>query len=65
MLLSKLSMLSTGGLLSTTALWYPKVASPLFSTYRYDAENLRLSIACQSAPTPTIHVLSFVSEFQL
>ena len=65
MLLSKLLIGSTGGPLRTMPFWYPNVALPSLSTYRYDADSFRSSIACQSAPTPTIHVSSLVCEFQL
>ena len=34
-------------------------------TYRYDAVSFSASIACQSAPTPSIQVSSLVCEFQL
>ena len=40
-------------------------AVPSLLMYRYYPVSLRVSIACQSAPTPTIQVLSLVCELQL
>ena len=64
LLLSKLSMGSGVGE-SAMLFCTPNVALPSFDTYRYDPVSLSASIACQSAPTPIIHVWSLVCEFQL
>ena len=64
LLLSKLLMLSGIGEVAALSC-APKVALPSFFTYRYEPVTLSASIACQSAPTPNIQVVSLVCEFQL